>query len=456
METPRELHWHEGQFLQPQHFQLWQRELGKGTALERSWNRPWPYGLNAVEFNVDALGQWRFEVRSLRAVMPSGRVVDWPQNSELSTLDLRPLFPADRDALIVHLAVPLYFPQRRNMLQANRQDAARRLLYQIEEEKVVDENTGEHERSILTRRMNAFLLPETADMSNLETIPIARLTRSASEDDALPKLDPSYMGPLFAYGASAFLRESVTQLSTALGNIRESTAIQLQRSGFKAAELRGSQIEQMMRFRQLNRMHAHVPLVLAQAAMMPAHELYAFLAEAVADFGFLYPERYEELTPPPFNHDDPAPCFQHLIRMLFDLIEGSAESSFIRLPFEKRDSGWFAELKDEHFTRPTSYFLGIRTREDMGKLNELVQDRDRFKLMARTLADRAIFGVRLSATPVPPMQLPAQGGLYYFRLDVAESPRMWERIREEKAMILQWNEWDRSDYEIALYMPLAT
>jgi len=456
MTTPHELHWHEGLFLQPQHFQFWQGELRKQFVMERSWSRSFPYGLAEIKPRVEALAQWRLEFESIKAVMPSGRVIDWPGNAELPTLDLKSLFDARRDALTICLCVPIHFEKRRNTLLADEDGATHRVLFRTNEFEVTDETTGESTRPVLAHRVNCWLLPEEADKANLEFFPILRLVRSTSEDDAVPKIDPHFNGPLFNVSASATITDSLQQLTTSVANSRETAGLQLRRSGFKVQEIRGTQLEQLLRYRTLCQMQAQLPEYYAARQSCPPQTLYAYLTGLTAELAALYPEREEELTTRPYQHETPGLCFRDVFSKIFDLVLGSAQSSFLRVAFERREQGFFAKLEEEHLARPSSYYLGIRTKADMGELAQLVEDRDRFKFMARSLSEKAIFGIKLSANPVGPMQLPAQAGLYYFRLDTTESPRMWEQISKEREIAVRWNGLETSDYELSLYMPLPT
>jgi hypothetical protein len=113
-----------------------------------------------------------------------------------------------------------------------------------------------------------------------------------------------------------------------------------------------------------------------------------------------------------------------------------------------------AYFEEDHFSRPNEYFLGIRTKEDPRGLARLVEDADKFKLMAKSLAARAIWGVRLEEERHPPLTLPSEVGLHYFRLLRAESARMWERIQDEMAMAIRWPGMETSDFKIALYMTI--
>jgi predicted component of type VI protein secretion system len=97
--------------------------------------------------------------------------------------------------------------------------------------------------------------------------------------------------------------------------------------------------------------------------------------------------------------------------------------------------------------------LGIKTKQDPSLLAKLVEDRDKFKLMPKSMGKLNIFGVKLEEERHPPMELPSQVGLHYFRLNRAEtSKQIWDRVAAEKAMALRWPEADALDAEVGLYM----
>jgi predicted component of type VI protein secretion system len=117
-----------------------------------------------------------------------------------------------------------------------------------------------------------------------------------------------------------------------------------------------------------------------------------------------------------------------------------------------------ATLNEEQLTQPNAYFLGIRTKLDPTVLGRFVEDGDKFKLMPQSLATRAIRGVELKEERHPPLELPAQSDLHYFRLDRAASARMWQQIQLEKSAIVRWTgaEVDWSDAAFTLYMTIPS
>ena len=113
-----------------------------------------------------------------------------------------------------------------------------------------------------------------------------------------------------------------------------------------------------------------------------------------------------------------------------------------------------ATLTEEAFSVANQLFLAIKTKQDPSELAKLVLDRDRFKLMPRTLATQRVFGIQLAQELYPPTELPAQVGLHYFRLIPGESGRLWERVQQEKSLAVRWPGMESSDYEITLYMTI--
>ncbi len=124
----------------------------------------------------------------------------------------------------------------------------------------------------------------------------------------------------------------------------------------------------------------------------------------------------------------------------------------MKVPFVQDDQFLAATLTDEHFTKPNDYFLGIKSKEDPRAIAAFVEDADKFKLMPRSLATRAIWGVRLKEERIVPLELPAANDLHYFRLLRSDSQRVWDLLKVEKQAIIRWTGKEDADYHITLYM----
>jgi type VI secretion system protein ImpJ len=447
-----QVHWHEGLFLLPHHLQRLQRSLGEDHWAERRLNWAYPYGLVEARLSSDDLENMRVRFDHLHAIMPSGEEVRFPRDAELPAIDIKQPFES-RGRFVVYLGLPLWFNARANCVSPGQTgDARAKILYRVVETEVADENTGENAKAMLQRRLNARLLLEDDDRSDLEVIPLLRVTRAAGEGVGLPQQDPEFVGPCLVLNGSATLRELVRDLSSQVLASRQELVVQVTRGGFSIDTMRGIQFEQIMRLRTLNRYGARLESLIETSNVVP-FEIYVLLRELMGELAALHPDR-DLFETAPYNHDNPYPVFSELAAKIRQLLRGSVAPSFLKVAFTDVNGLRSAVLTDEHLTRPTDYFLGIRTKEDPRALARLVEDADRFKLMPQSLASRAIRGVVLKEERFPPLELPAQSGLYFFRLLRGESSRSWQQIQVEKVAVVKWTGNESADYDITLYMTL--
>jgi type VI secretion system protein ImpJ len=447
-----QVHWHEGLFLLPHHLQRFQRSLSDSNSAERGLNWAHPYGLVEARLSSDDLENMRIRFDHLHAIMPSGEEVRFPRDAELPALDIKQAFES-RGRFVVYLGLPLWFNARANCVSPGQMvDARAKILYRVVETEVADENTGENAKAMLQRRLNARLLLEDDDRSDLEVIPLLRVTRAAGEDVGLPQQDPEFVGPCFVLNGSATLRELVRDLSSQVLASRQELVVQVTRGGFSIDTMRGIQFEQIMRLRTVNRYGARLEALIETSNIAP-FEIYILLRELMGELAALHPDR-DLFETAPYQHDNPYPVFSELAAKIRQLLRGSVAPSFMSAPFTDVNGLLSAMLTDEHLQRPTDYFLGVRTKEDPRTLARLVEDADRFKLMPQSLASRAIRGVVLKEERFPPLELPAQSGLYFFRLLRGQSSRSWQQIQAEKVAVIRWTGHESADYDITLYMTL--
>lgn len=447
------IHWHEGLFLQPHHLQRLQRSVFMEAARTRQLVRPYPAGVVEAQVSHDELANFRLLFDRLRVVMPSGLEVDYPGNADLPSLDLRPLFASGGTSFLISLAVPLWQPQRANAFEMGQPaDARVKLVYKPVESTIVDENTGDNPKPVLQRRINARLVTEADDPSDLEILPLLRIARSTGETLGSPKIDRDYVPPCLFLGGSPVLYNIVRDLVAQVEASRKELIAQINRGGFNVETLRGLQFEQMLRLRTLSRFSARLPGLLAAPGVPPFH-WYLELLDLHGELAALHPEKNEFETPP-YTHDNPFPAFDGLDRKIRAVLRGVVAGSYLKMEFAREPGLQGIALTEEHLSRPVEYFLGVKSKLDPREVVRAVEDADQFKFMPRSLATRAIRGVLLKEERVPPLQLPAQSGLTFFRVNRTESARIWAQIQAERSAILRWPNADGSDFEITLFMTL--
>ena len=456
---PNQVHWHEGLFLQPHHLQRMQKSLLESTSAERRLAWAYPYGVVEMRVSRDELENFRIRFDKLRVIMPSGVEVSFPDYAELPSLDIKQTFASSGAGFNVYLGVPLWQEGRANTLNpGDEADPRAKVLYRLKEVEYADENTGLNPKPLQLRQINARLLLEGEDQSDMEVLPLLRIRRGTGDEGGMPRQDPDYVPPCMVLGGSTQLRELVRDLVAQVEAHRKELVVQLTRGGFSLDTLRGVQFEQLLRLRTLNRYSARLPSLLA-APMIQPFVMYVEFRGLLGELVALKPDR-DEFDCGPYDHDNPYPCFQELKEKILDHVRGSVAAAYIKVDFQDVSGQLTAKLLDEHFTQPNAYLLAIKTKNDPSALARYVVDADKFKLMPQSLATRAIRGVELKEERHPPLELPAAPDLYYFRLDRTSSARMWDMIKTEKTVVVRWTgaelDWSGAIFTLYMTIPAST
>jgi type VI secretion system ImpJ/VasE family protein len=434
-----------------------QRQLLEAVAGERRLSWSYPYGVVEARLSSDELENMRVRFSRLRAVMPSGVVVDVPEGTELPPLDIKKAFESSTQPLTVSLGVPLYFPTRANALELGAEDIRVKRLYRVGEREVPDENTGENAQSVLLRRVNARLLLPGDDPSDLETMPLLRIVRSTGEDGGLPRQDARFISPCLVIAGSPVLMEMLRDIANQVEASRKELVVQMTRGGFNVDTLSGVRVQQMLRLRTLNHYAARLgPLMDAAGGMngggISPLAVYVELRTLLGELAALNPD-VDAFEAPPYDHDDPAICFEDVIEKIRSVLKPEGLETWLKADFALDEGVLVAEMTEEHLSRPNEYFLAIKTSEEPRALAALVEDADEFKLMAWSMRAHRIRGVRLREERHPPLNLPSQVGLHYFRVLRSESARMWERIGSERKLAITFPGVESSSFEsVSLYM----
>jgi predicted component of type VI protein secretion system len=141
-------------FLQPQHFQRMQQGFHEVLRDQRLLIAPYPFGTIEARIATDALADYRLHFDRLRVVMPSGQEVRIPGNAEMPDLPLKSLLAGSPNGVTILLALPIWHESRANSLELGPQaDIRAKLLYRVQTQEVVDENTGTNPQPLLIRRL---------------------------------------------------------------------------------------------------------------------------------------------------------------------------------------------------------------------------------------------------------------------------------------------------------------
>jgi len=452
----RQVHWHEGLFLQPHHLQQFQRSVGQRLGWERARSWGYPYGVVESRISSDELENLRVRFERLLAVMPSGVVVDVPGGADLPPLEIEEAFAATTRPLTVSLGVPLYYQERANAIDPGSTEWRAKRLYRVDEEEVADENSGENPQPVLVRRINARLMLEGEDRTDMETLPLLRIVRSAADESGVPRRDPEFVPPCLVVSGSSDLLAWVRDLSNQVEASRKELVVQATRGGFNPALVKSEGMLALMKLSVLNRFAGRLPTLVGIASSVSPVSLYLELRDFLGELAALHPD-LDPFDAPAFDHDRPGVSLGEVCEKIRRHLKVESSGTYLELPLRLEGRVLVGELAAEHVERPNEYFLGVRSGDDPREVARLVEDADEFKLMAKTLVETRIRGVKLAEERHPPTQLPSPVGLHYFRLMRTESARMWDRILAEREIAVKFPGVDQGRFEsVTLYMTVPS
>lgn len=444
------VHWHEGLFLKPHHMQHLQRGLLARLDAERSMGFAHPYGLVECDISEDALANFQVRIDRLSAVMPSGLVVRHPDDAEIPVLDFKEAFEESGGHLDIRLGVPVSRSCGANVVDDLDDAAPHKHMrrYRVALRELVDENSGDESSTEVVRRVNARLVIQGEPTEDMETIPLARLVLGVGDGSGVPKQDPRFIPPCIVLAGSDRLTRLVRDLSQQIEASRADLAAQMAAAGMEIDNLQGRQIEQFFRLRTLSRFAVRLGAVAQYAKAAPPFEAYREMIECLAELRSLSPGR-DEGAPALYNHDDLGGVFLDLDKRIRGLLPGQVAERYIKYDFRQEQDQYLVELPAEAFARGVVWYLGVQTNQDAREVNEIVENKDNFRLLPPSLARRLIWGVPLEYDRVGSPHLPGRAGLHFYKLDVTD--RKWEAIKSASAAVANFAEAGDSDWRLAIY-----
>lgn len=362
------VHWYQGLFLRPQHFQAAGRYSDEVVRTSQQWDNRYHYGIYEIEFSKEAIGNHQFEVYSLKVRMRDGTIVSLELGQEPDRIDLKeglsdrkPELTADlaeafekEETIRVNIAVPRLKMGRANVAAADEQADVR---YQEMTLTLQDESRGGDDQEIQFRPLNVRLLLSTQDCTGYEILPIAQIKR-ASEGAAVPQLDKDYFPPVMSVDVWPPLgREIVRAVYDVIGQKIDVLSQQLIDRGIGLASQEPGDAERVAMLSQLNAAYG----VLSVLAFTPGtHPLVAYteLCRIAAQLSIFTNERR---TPslPPYDHEDLAGIFKQIQLRIETSINAVRDFEFQQRYFKGVGMGMQVTLEPSWFHSDWQWFIGV-------------------------------------------------------------------------------------------------
>lgn len=439
--TVRSVHWHEGMFLRPHHFQAAQRFETYLSGRNEKWDLHYNWGIRAIDLDRDALSNYRLVIRALQARLRDGTAVSVPEDGTLPALDLKPAFEAGNNSFTIYLGVPTANLGKANVAENGKMDGAR---FTTDTQQLEDENTGVNPQPIQVRLLNFKLLLSTQDHAGFEVLPIARIEKS-SKAESTPQLDETYIPPVLACDAWQPLNAGIIQqIYDRVGKKIELLAQQVVSRGITFDSVAQGDPQIFNQLRVANEASALLS-VLAFAQGVHPLPMYAELARLVGQLAIFGAQRR---TPdiPRYDHDDLGTCFYRLKQYIDMLLDIMVEPEYKERPFVGAGLRMQVSLETAWLEPVWQMFVGVQsplsTEENIrlltkaGQLDMKIGSSDRVDEIFRL----GQAGLRFGHSPRPPRALPATPGLVYYQINRESQLEEWQNVQRSLTLALRLNE----------------
>jgi len=436
------LHWHQGLFLQPQHFQLLDLSIqGRLAPLFRHLH-PHFWGVGELEIEESALGTRIVSIPSGEFLFPDGSWAVIGQNALCEPRSFDDAWLEGDKPLMVSVGLRKWQETGENVTPVERLEGlapvTTRFAAALDPDEVRDLHAGGPPGQVKRLRhvLKIFWDNERDQLGDWHLIPVARLERFSAE----VRLSRRFIPPCLSLDASEPLFRTVREIRDQVAARGRQLEEHKKQRGIQNAEFGSRDLVYLLALRSLNR---HVPFLFhLTEARVHAYGVLRQLIGELASFS----ERVSALGElddgirllPPYDHRALGDCFaaaRDLIAQLLDEITAGPDY-VIRL---LHDGTFFsAELKPTVFDGGNRYYLALRTKEDPAAFLPALETAA--KLSARdhlaVLAARALPGIELARLPVLPQELPRRSDTHYFAVDASSD--QWLLVEREHTLALYW------------------
>lgn len=437
MTRPLKPLWREGLFLSQQHFQSWDRYHESLTYSNYRSLLTYYWGLREFEVDSEGLGNGKFGVKRIDAVMRDGTVLHAPEIDDTpSTREFAGLFGADKRFLTVHLTIPQESRYRPAVALSDTELRERTRFARVNQA-VDDFVVGTNARTVefVSKRFEFRFDGENFD--SLESLPIARIIR---KDANRYGLSADFAPPSLSLRAAEFWRNLYDELLR-LVNLRTSDL----GGNFHVGpdNTVALQFADLTNFLMLRELASVLPILLEfqRNPMIHPYEAYLALEQLVARlapiFSLLAPNAAE--TFPPYNHESPSDGAIALKQLALKMIQGAVRRQPTRIdlvPVEGSDGMWDTVPNSFRLTGGETLYLITESSLSDDEFVRSFMDDCKIATPSRLdhLIEFGLPGLALERQLNMPMQLPALPRGLCFALQ--KHDQIWREISSSSSLRL--------------------
>ena len=445
MEINAPIYWHQGMFLQPQHFQL--DALARETALNDLVNAMAPdlWGLGELDIAAPALRNQCFEIRRARLRFARGSMLHYPGNALIAARRFDATWLETGKALPVYLGLHALSTEQANVTlcetPAAATQATTRLVAQLQPMELADLYSDGPSAQIRTLQyvLRVFFEPELEHLQGYELLPVARLVQGSDG----PRLDDSFIPPCYAISGSQRLRHMLEDLREELtARMRQLEELKGERDSAGAESTPTLQF--MLALRSLARATSWLTRACETGAARPA-DLYAGLRDLVAELS-CFSTRCDALGATGSHSTGLAPfdplrlreCFTQAHQVLTLLLHDIAVGPSYVLGMSPMHGCLGTAIPPQAFDRHNEFFLMLDASPATQTWAARVAHEARLVAPSdlQAVVTHALPGLALHHLGAVPSGLPRRARSAHWRIHPTQA--LWEAVQRDATVVLHW------------------
>lgn len=445
MERP--LFWHQGLFLQPQHFQLKDVHFQSLLTPFYKFLQPHLWGIGGLEIQEASLGTRSFSLQRGEFLFPDMTYAHFPDNAVIDARSFDEAWVEGGKPFTVFVGLKKWNEVGENVTVLSKleniSDVTTRFVTTTDPEEAPDLHQGGPPAQVkkLDYALKIFWETERDQLGDYVLIPIAQLERAGEEII----LSEQFVPPCINISSSETLVKLVKEVRDQIAARGRQLESYKRERGIHTAEFGSRDMVYLLALRSLNR---YIPLFyhLTESQQVHPWTVYAVLRQLIGELSS-FSERvnvigeFEDgtLLVPAYDHRDLWECFssaQGLVTQLLDEITAGPEY-VMQLAF---DGTYYAvELSPAIFEGRNRFYLVFETEQDpqsvLQSLETIAKLGSRESLPI--LIARALPGIKLEHLQVPPQELPRRARSVYFQID--HHSDQWAQVQKAHNLALYWD-----------------
>ncbi|XCN73052.1 MAG: type VI secretion system baseplate subunit TssK [Candidatus Electrothrix aestuarii] len=438
--------WHQGLFLQPQHFQHLDRYQQSLLYPTQFCLQPYFWGIQNIEINEAALLNRVVELTAFEAIFQDGTWVVLGKNAVLPSRSF-----ADHEAVFIEdETFPLYIGLKhwdrfRPNVASEGEHAPEGIRYQKDIDPVECEDLYEGGPAasmyLLSHRLELFWKDELPDKDEYLLLPVGRLRTKGEE----VRFSGRFIPPIFMLQGSPRLLQIAKQ-------IREH--IQARCRILETYKPAGSHAYKNMALENLNYLSAlkslnrYLTLLqhFIETPRVHPWTLYAVLRQFIGELS-TFSDRMNALGQlrdgttllPAYDHLDLETCFNESLQLIGELLEGIVMGAENIISLTRKDDTFSCEIPPETLQQRNIYCLMVRLFADDDQVKDTMVRHvkighcDAIPVMIA----RALSGIPLEYRDIPPLGMARREDSWCFQLDI-DHPR-WREVTADGRLCLHWD-----------------